>query len=64
MTELILPAGNIRVLFAVDPRRMAILVIGGDKTDRWREWYTETVAVADWLYDDHLESLRKEGRRP
>ena len=49
-----------RTLYAFDPRRMAILLIGGDKTGDDR-WYEANVPVADRLYDEHLEQLRKEG---
>ena len=49
-----------RTLYAFDPRRTAILLIGGDKTSNDR-WYEEFVPVADRLYDDHLEQLRMEG---
>ena len=49
-----------RVLYAFDPRRMAILLIGGDKTGNDR-WYEEYVPLADRLYDEHLAALRKEG---
>ena len=49
-----------RVLYAFDPRRCAILLIGGDKTGNDR-WYEQFVPVADRLYDEHLDSLRKEG---
>ncbi len=48
-----------RVLFAFDPRRCAILLIGGDKTGNAR-WYTEFVPKADDLYDGHLGELKKE----
>jgi hypothetical protein len=64
MKELRPMAGNLRVLFAFDPRRMAILLIGGDKTNRWNAWYREIIPVADDLYDEHLETLRKEGLLP
>lgn len=64
MKELRPPATNIRVLFAFDPRRMAILLIGGDKTGRWREFYEELIQQADRLYDEHLEQLREEGEIP
>ncbi len=64
MKELRPPGGNIRVLFAFDPRRMAILLVGGDKTGRWREFYEEKVPEADRLYDEHLEELREEGEIP
>ncbi len=49
-----------RVLYAFDPRRMAILLIGGDKAGNDR-WYEEFVPRADRLYDEHLALLRKEG---
>jgi hypothetical protein len=47
------------MLFAFDPRRCAILLIGGDKTGNGR-WYEEFVPMADELYDRHLETLKKE----
>lgn len=50
-----------RILYAFDPRRNAILLLGGDKTGKDR-WYVENIAKADRLYDDHLEVLRKEGQ--
>jgi hypothetical protein len=49
-----------RILYAFDPRRCAILLIGGDKTGNDR-WYDNNVSLADRLYDDHLETLQKEG---
>lgn len=49
-----------RVLYAFDPRRAAILLLGGDKTGNAR-WYEQHVPIADRLYDLHLETLRKEG---
>ena len=50
-----------RVLYAFDPRRSAILLIGGDKTGNIR-WYETYVPVADRLYDTHLDTLKKEER--
>ncbi len=55
MKELRPRAGNMRVLFAFDPKRMAILLIGGDKTDDWKGWYKRMVPVADALYAEHLK---------
>jgi hypothetical protein len=49
-----------RVLYAFDPRRSAILLIGGDKTGNDR-WYEIFIPRADRLYDEHLASLRGEG---
>jgi hypothetical protein len=48
-----------RVLFAFDPRRCAILLIGGDKTGNDR-WYDVFVPMADALYDKHIETIKSE----
>jgi len=45
-----------RVLYAFDPRRTAILLIGGDKTGNNR-WYEDSVPLADAIYDRHLREL-------
>ena len=50
-----------RVLYAFDPRRAALLLIGGDKTGNDR-WYEVFVPIADRIYDEHLEQLRAEGK--
>lgn len=64
MKELRPRGGQLRILFAFDPRRMAILLLGGDKTHRWNAWYDEVIPEADALYDAHLETLRNEGLIP
>jgi hypothetical protein len=62
MKELIIQHGGrpYRVLHAFDPRRCAILLIGGDKTGDDR-WYERFVPIADRLYDEYLAALEKEG---
>ena len=56
------PLGEtIRIPFAFDPRRTAILLLGGDKRGRWKQWHEEMIPIADQLYDDHLAELRREG---
>ena len=50
----------IRVFYAFDPRRDAILLIGGDKTGDDR-FYDVFVPIADDLYDVHLRELKQEG---
>ncbi len=57
MKELRSVGGHLRILFAFDPERQAILLIAGDKTDRWQRWYDQSIPVADDLYDKHLEQL-------
>jgi hypothetical protein len=61
MKELRPRPGNLRILFAFDPRRTAILLLGGDKTGAWSDWYRRMIPRADELYDRYLEDLRKEG---
>jgi len=63
MKELRPRGGHIRVMFAFDPRRTAILLIGGDKTGQWESWYEEMIPIADRLYDEHLRAIEKEGAR-
>ncbi|MEV0893873.1 type II toxin-antitoxin system RelE/ParE family toxin [Promicromonospora sp. MEB111] len=50
---------ELRVLFAFDPERSAILLVGGDKAGRWQDWYRSAIPMADDRYDAHLEALRK-----
>ncbi len=49
-----------RVLYAFDPRRTAILLLGGDKTGN-SLWYDENIPLADNRYDEHLREIGKEG---
>ena len=53
---------QIRVLYAFDRRRTALLLIGGDKTGNPR-WYEQFVPVADKLFDEHLRELEKEANQ-
>jgi hypothetical protein len=48
------------VLYAFDPRRTAILLLGGRKTGDGR-WYKTFVPIADRIYDEYLETLKQEG---
>ena len=51
---------NLRILFIFDPRRTAILLVGGNKRGSWKRWYSETVPQADRLYREYLKELRDE----
>jgi len=51
-----------RVLYAFDPRRAAILLIGGEKTGDDR-WYDRFIPIADTLYDEHLREIARESER-
>jgi hypothetical protein len=56
-----LRGGSIRILFAFDPRRTAIMLLGGDKRNNWTGWYLTAVPEADQLYRDHLLTVKVEG---
>jgi hypothetical protein len=49
-----------RVLYAFDPRSVAVLLIGGAKTGQDR-WYEQYVPVADRIYKIHLSEIKNEG---
>jgi hypothetical protein len=46
------------IRYAFDPRRAALLLMGGDKTGNNR-WYEEHVPLADAIYDRHLRELER-----
>lgn len=52
----------LRTFFAFDPRRTAILLIGGDKSGD-RRFYERMIPIADSLYDDYLKEIENEGLR-
>lgn len=59
MKELRVTARPIRIFFAFDPRRTAILLIGGDKTND-SSFYDRMIPIADRLYAEHLAHLETE----
>ena len=48
-----------RVLYIFDPRRVALLLLGGDKTGDDR-WYEKNGPLADQLYDNYLAEIEEE----
>lgn len=54
-------AKNCRVLFIFDPRRAAILLLGGDKTDQWDRWYVTAIPRAEQLYEAYLADIEAQG---
>ncbi len=47
-----------RTLYAFDPRRTAILLVGGNKEGK-KNWYKTLIPIADKLFEQHLEDLKK-----
>lgn len=60
---------EIRVLFAFDAVRQAVLLVGGDKSTDWKGWYRVNIPIADDRFSQHQEQLRaaqtrqRKGRR-
>lgn len=54
---------EVRILFAFDPQRHAILLVAGDKSGSWRGWYERNIPVADQRFDEHLAELDERKRR-
>ena len=53
----------LRVMFAFDPTRSAILLVGGDKRGGGqKQFYKRLIEVADALYDAHLDALKKKDK--
>ncbi|MCS0634549.1 type II toxin-antitoxin system RelE/ParE family toxin [Streptomyces sp. LP05-1] len=52
--------GTVRILFAFDPWRSTILLVAGDKSGRWNEWYREAIPLAESRYETYLKE-RAEG---
>jgi hypothetical protein len=53
---------EIRVLFAFDMDRQAILLVGGDRSDDWSGWYKVNIPIADDRFAEHQDKITQ-GRR-
>ncbi len=51
-----------RILFAFDPKRQAILLVGGDKGGEKR-WYKENIPIAERRFNEHLRTLEDEEKK-
>ena len=38
---------EIRILFAFDPERQAVLLVAGDKAGNWTKWYDDNIPLAE-----------------
>lgn len=53
---------GMRVLFAFDSNRNAVMLVGGDKSGEWNRWYPTKIKLAERLYADHERRIGKEPR--
>lgn len=51
-------SSEVRILFIFDPARNAVLLVAGDKSGRWTEWYAEAIPAAEAAYRAYLEGQR------
>lgn len=58
------PKGSeIRIIFVFDPKRSAIMLLGGDKSkgknnkEKWSEWYKRKIPEAEKIYEKHLRMI-------
>jgi hypothetical protein len=51
---------EIRILFAFDPWRSAVLLVAGDKSGRWNQWYRTAIPQAEREYAKYLDQRKKE----
>ena len=58
-----LRAGTIRILFAFDPWRCAILLVAGNKAGSWNKWYTKAIPIAQKRFDEYLRDRAEEEYR-
>ena len=54
MKELRPRGGHLRILFAFGQIRCAVVLVGGDKRQHWRDWYVVNIPLADSRFSDHL----------
>jgi hypothetical protein len=50
-----------RVIFIFDPRRTAILLLGGQKVGAGKRWYKTAIPEAERIYEQYIEEIKKEG---
>jgi len=48
---------EVRLLFAFDKQRRAILLLGGDKNNDWNGWYKVNIPVADERFEKHQAKI-------
>lgn len=53
---------EIRILFAFDPKRRAVLLTAGDKAGRWQKWYAENIPIAEQRFEQWLRGAYDEER--
>ena len=54
---------EVRIIFAFDPVRQAVMLIAGDKSkgkasrEKWSGWYKKAIPEAERIWAEHIENL-------
>jgi hypothetical protein len=48
-----------RILFAFDPKRRAVILLGGSKAGQ-KDWYRKNIPIAEKRFKEHLQEMKKE----
>lgn len=51
---------ELRILFAFDVERNAVLLVAGDKSRSWKKWYETNIPLADGRLDEHTMKLKRD----
>lgn len=51
---------EVRIIFAFDPERHMVLLVGGDKSGQWTRWYKTAIPLAEARFEEHLAALDHE----
>ncbi len=46
---------EIRIIFAFDLARSALLLLGGDKAGNWQRWYRDNIPIAEQLVIEYTD---------
>ena len=57
-----LRTGSIRILYVFDPKRRAVLLLGGDKEGQWSKWYRKAIPEAEAIYERYLKEMARRSR--
>ncbi|MBU6353209.1 MAG: type II toxin-antitoxin system RelE/ParE family toxin [Actinomycetales bacterium] len=51
---------SLRILFAFDFKRRAVLLVAGDKSRDWRDWYKKAIPIAEVRFQELLNDSKEE----
>ena len=49
---------ELRLLFVFDPKRNAVVLVGGDKSSNWTNWYVANITIAEQRFFNYVKGLQ------